>query len=131
MKMSWAALAVAWHLALTERAWRAAFGGVVECRPPAFRCRASWVVGNAGTPAYMAPELVMQSYSQECDVWSVGMLTYQLLTGRCVDFSCGGWAGRGVRVGCGRARLSAAHGQVRRCALLVELRAWQDQRAVL
>jgi serine/threonine protein kinase len=36
----------------------------------------------AGTPAYMAPELVMQCYDEKCDVWSVGMLAYQLLTGR-------------------------------------------------
>lgn len=30
----------------------------------------------------MAPELVLQSYDEKCDIWSVGMLTYQLLTGR-------------------------------------------------
>ena len=30
----------------------------------------------------MAPELVMQSYDEKCDVWSVGMLAYQMLTGR-------------------------------------------------
>ena len=29
-----------------------------------------------------APELVMQSYDEKCDVWSVGMMTYQMLTGR-------------------------------------------------
>eukprot|EP00955_Chlamydomonas_euryale_P032649 343587-Chlamydomonas_euryale.AAC.1 len=37
---------------------------------------------RSGTPAYMAPELVMQAYDEKCDIWSVGMLTYQLLTGR-------------------------------------------------
>eukprot|EP00197_Chlamydomonas_leiostraca_P016234 CAMPEP_0202862620 /NCGR_PEP_ID=MMETSP1391-20130828/3593_1 /ASSEMBLY_ACC=CAM_ASM_000867 /TAXON_ID=1034604 /ORGANISM="Chlamydomonas leiostraca, Strain SAG 11-49" /LENGTH=572 /DNA_ID=CAMNT_0049542175 /DNA_START=227 /DNA_END=1946 /DNA_ORIENTATION=- len=37
---------------------------------------------RSGTPAYMAPELVMQMYDEKCDIWSVGMLTYQLLTGR-------------------------------------------------
>jgi serine/threonine protein kinase len=36
----------------------------------------------AGTPAYMAPELVMQCYDEKADIWSVGMLAYQLLTGR-------------------------------------------------
>ena len=35
-----------------------------------------------GTPAYMAPELVMQCYDEKADIWSVGMLAYQLLTGR-------------------------------------------------
>jgi hypothetical protein len=37
---------------------------------------------SAGTPAYMAPELVMQCYDEKADLWSVGMLGYQLLTGR-------------------------------------------------
>eukprot|EP00798_Chlamydomonas_sp_ICE-L_P026449 gene26449-17548_t len=37
---------------------------------------------RSGTPAYMAPELVLESYNEKCDLWSVGMLTYQLLTGR-------------------------------------------------
>lgn len=40
------------------------------------------LTSRSGTPAYMAPELVMQSYDERADVWSVGMLTYQLLTGR-------------------------------------------------
>lgn len=26
----------------------------------------------------MAPELVLQSYDEKCDIWSVGMLTYQV-----------------------------------------------------
>lgn len=43
---------------------------------------ASAAVLASGTPAYMAPELVMQMYDEKCDIWSVGMLTYQLLTGR-------------------------------------------------
>eukprot|EP00195_Chlamydomonas_chlamydogama_P002656 CAMPEP_0202921416 /NCGR_PEP_ID=MMETSP1392-20130828/77385_1 /ASSEMBLY_ACC=CAM_ASM_000868 /TAXON_ID=225041 /ORGANISM="Chlamydomonas chlamydogama, Strain SAG 11-48b" /LENGTH=597 /DNA_ID=CAMNT_0049614987 /DNA_START=209 /DNA_END=2002 /DNA_ORIENTATION=+ len=37
---------------------------------------------RSGTPAYMAPELVMQCYDEKSDIWSVGMLAYQLLTGR-------------------------------------------------
>jgi len=40
------------------------------------------LTSRSGTPAYMAPELVMQAYDEKCDIWSVGMLTYQLLTGR-------------------------------------------------
>ncbi|CAD7699180.1 unnamed protein product [Ostreobium quekettii] len=36
---------------------------------------------RTGTPAYMAPELILQNYTELADVWSVGMLTYQLLTG--------------------------------------------------
>eukprot|EP00877_Chromochloris_zofingiensis_P003189 jgi/Chrzof1/12871/Cz07g10120.t1 len=40
------------------------------------------LTSRSGTPAYMAPELVMQCYDEKADVWSVGMLAYQLLTGR-------------------------------------------------
>lgn len=29
----------------------------------------------------MSPELVLQCYDEKCDIWGVGMLTYQLLTG--------------------------------------------------
>ncbi len=28
-----------------------------------------------------APELVLQCYDEKCDIWSVGMLTYQVLSG--------------------------------------------------
>ncbi|KAI8474838.1 MAG: kinase-like domain-containing protein [Monoraphidium minutum] len=40
------------------------------------------LTSRSGTPAYMSPELVMQCYDEKCDIWSVGMLAYQLLTGR-------------------------------------------------
>lgn len=40
------------------------------------------LTSRSGTPAYMAPELVMQQYDEKCDIWSVGMVAYQLLTGR-------------------------------------------------
>jgi len=36
---------------------------------------------RSGTPAYMAPEVVMQDYNEKCDLWSVGMVMYQMLTG--------------------------------------------------
>jgi serine/threonine protein kinase len=36
-----------------------------------------------GTPLYMAPELVQhQKYSEKVDVWSMGCITYQLLSGK-------------------------------------------------
>ncbi|GBF98366.1 calcium dependent kinase [Raphidocelis subcapitata] len=40
------------------------------------------LTSRSGTPAYMSPELVMQCYDEKADIWSVGMLGYQLLTGR-------------------------------------------------
>lgn len=36
-----------------------------------------------GTPLYMAPELVKRErYSEKVDVWSLGCITFQLLTGK-------------------------------------------------
>jgi len=36
-----------------------------------------------GTPYYMAPEIFAKSgYNEKCDIWSVGVIMYILLTGR-------------------------------------------------
>ena len=36
-----------------------------------------------GSPLYMSPELVRsQAYTEKVDVWSLGIVTYQLLSGR-------------------------------------------------
>ena len=35
-----------------------------------------------GTPIYMAPELIQhKKYTEKIDVWSLGIITYQLLSG--------------------------------------------------
>lgn len=36
-----------------------------------------------GTPLYMAPELIRhQKYTEKVDVWSLGIIAYQLLSGK-------------------------------------------------
>ena len=37
---------------------------------------------TCGTPGYIAPEILkMDKYGKECDFWSIGVLTYFLLSG--------------------------------------------------
>ena len=35
-----------------------------------------------GTKVYMAPEMLLKKYDEKADMWSVGVIAYQLLTGR-------------------------------------------------
>ena len=38
--------------------------------------------GMTGTLYYMAPEVIKQNYDYKCDIWSVGVILYMLLTGK-------------------------------------------------
>jgi len=33
-----------------------------------------------GTPNYIAPEIIRQSYDEKCDIWSLGVIAYQLFS---------------------------------------------------
>jgi len=36
-----------------------------------------------GTPDYLAPEMILeQGHDEKLDIWSIGVLTYELLTGK-------------------------------------------------
>jgi calcium-dependent protein kinase len=36
---------------------------------------------NLGTPYYIAPEIIDGMYDERCDLWSVGVITYMLISG--------------------------------------------------
>jgi calcium-dependent protein kinase len=35
----------------------------------------------AGTPFYMAPEVLNENYSSKADIWSLGVLLYTMVSG--------------------------------------------------
>lgn len=35
-----------------------------------------------GTPSYMAPEVYKSNYSYACDIWSLGVVIYQVMSGQ-------------------------------------------------
>ena len=36
----------------------------------------------AGTPYFIAPEVIDQHYGYECDMWSMGVVVYMMMTGK-------------------------------------------------
>lgn len=39
---------------------------------------------NVGTPGYMAPEIFNNNYSELCDIYSLGCLSYSLIAGKSI-----------------------------------------------
>ena len=40
-------------------------------------------LSNVGTPLYMCPQILnSQKFSSKCDIWSIGMMFYEMLYGK-------------------------------------------------
>mmetsp|Transcript_46142 Transcript_46142/g.128368 ORF Transcript_46142/g.128368 Transcript_46142/m.128368 type:complete len:531 (-) Transcript_46142:164-1756(-) len=52
------------------------FGFATSCKPGA------WLKTRAGTALYVAPQVLMGRYDKQCDLWSLGVTLYALLSGR-------------------------------------------------
>jgi len=47
-----------------------------------FATREKMMEDRVGTAEFVAPEVLMGEYTEKCDLWSVGIITYNLLMGK-------------------------------------------------
>jgi serine/threonine protein kinase len=54
-------------------------GSIAECK----HADTALPTACAGTPLFLPPEMFMRHWGPEADLWSLGMVTYLLLSGAC------------------------------------------------
>ena len=63
---------------------------------------ANLLVTQLGTPLYTAPEVASGHYDAECDLWSIGLVMYEMLVGKRLFDVKSRSAGRRRATGCRR-----------------------------
>jgi calcium-dependent protein kinase len=55
---------------------------IIDFDTSGFLNEAGVISGIVGTAGYVAPEVLCEEYNEKCDLWSVGMILFNLVTGK-------------------------------------------------